>query len=209
MCVLVHPAGRHMCAGSVPVFRIHTCTQPNACTQGPEEAGRWAVGSDCWLQQSLYGTKAAQSSPFLLVPLAQPPLWLGRGRGLSLEALMTIRTAMPRDGEPEHGGLTLQHMSSYSGSPHQLSIWAVIRSPRLHFPSGMLPSCLCPWSDLRSASAVPVRSFVVPHCHLFSSFNPTSRLCVLPFPSVPRHSSATFYPCQLIAFLSQPTLCPI
>lgn len=56
--------------------------------------------SSCWPWQSLHGTKAAHSSPSLLVSLAQPLLQLGRGGDVSLVADPgTAGTAMPSDEE--------------------------------------------------------------------------------------------------------------
>lgn len=56
--------------------------------------------SSCWPWQSPHGTKAAHSSPSLLVSLAQPLLQLGRGGDVSLVADPgTAGTAMPSDEE--------------------------------------------------------------------------------------------------------------
>lgn len=74
---------------------------------------------------------------------------------------------MPKDGEPGHGGLMLQLVSSYLGSSHLLSARAVTRCPELHFSPEVLPSWLRPWPDLHSASAVPVPSFTVSCYRLF------------------------------------------
>lgn len=64
------------------------------------EGAKWAVVSRSWPWYSLHGTKAVQSSPSLLVSLAQPLLQLRRGGDVSLvPETGTAGTAMPRDEE--------------------------------------------------------------------------------------------------------------
>lgn len=79
-CVLALPNDKCMCAWTVCPAHV----PPKACMQASEERGEWAVVSSCWPWQSLHGTKAAQSSPSLLVSLAQPLLHLRRGGDVSL-----------------------------------------------------------------------------------------------------------------------------
>lgn len=80
--------------------------------------------SGCWPWQSPRGTKAAQSSPSPLVPLAQPHLQLGMGRGLSPEPAPGMAGSHSQQDCHAQGwgagpwGLMLQLMSSYlGGSP--------------------------------------------------------------------------------------------
>lgn len=166
ICVwmLVHPTDRHLCSGSVciPHPYMHLAKCLHAVSWGRR---CWAVLSGCLPWQSLHGTKVAQSSPSPLVPLAQPLLCLGRGEW----ALMAGSTVMPRAEEPGQGALMLQLMSSHLAVALAVTMGTGHRVPGLCFPLGMPPSWLCPQPDLHSASAVPVPSSTMPHCHLFSS----------------------------------------
>lgn len=135
ICVCLFTPLTGACVQEVCVSHIHTCTWPSPGFWGRKH---WAVLSGCLPWQSVHGTKAAQGSHSPLVPLAQPPLCLGRGEW----ALMASSTVMPRAGEPGQGALMLQQMSSYLAVPLAVSMGT--RSPGLCFPWGCSPDGCAP-----------------------------------------------------------------
>lgn len=194
--MLVHPTDRRLCSESVciPHPYMHLAKCLHAVSWGRR---RWAVLSGCLPWQSLHGTKVAQSSPSPLVPLAQPPLCLGRGEW----ALMAGSTVMPRAEEPGQGALMLQLMSSHlavplavsmgTGSPGCFSPWGCSPAGYAHSLTFTLPLlCLSPAPPCPTAISSPPfkpgqQLSLSPICECIQAVP----CCLLPIPSLSFHPS--------------------
>lgn len=102
---------------------IHTLSQKPAHRLLRKEAGGlWSPAISHG--RAIRAQRQLRAAPLSLCPWHSLPCsWGGRqgsarSRPPAQPALTASRTAMPRDGQPGHGGPMLQLVSSYSGSSH-------------------------------------------------------------------------------------------